>query len=379
MIRFLAISALAITIFACTPKSEFNDGSIVIELDIENANDLNAVLEMLPPGPKRIQLDTVSIDANGRAIFLANATKPAFYSVYVPGKEGELRFTASPGDSVKLSADANAIYASGKIGGSKENQRLDSLITYIKATKYYTDSLNKIFQAAQAKNLHFALMEEFQQLYSTAKIKEEKYVLKYILKNPTQFSNLIAVQSLNKDRNKEVYLMVDSNLMATYPNSDDVLKFNSIIKQMYSQVIGQKAPNFNLLDINNKPVSLSDFEGKYVLLDFWATWCRPCIAEIPTLKKIKKELGSDNFEIVSICIDRNNDGSISTWKTINDKYETNWVQLYDADGMATAKNYNIKQFPTLLIVGPDGNILDAGEHIRGENTLTLLKKFMGNE
>lgn len=379
MIRFLTATVVLCTVFACTPKNDFNDGSIIIEVDVKNANNKKAVLEMLPPGPKRIQLDTVDIDANGKATFSTNATMPSFYSVYIPGSEGELRFTASPGDSVKLSADANAIYASAKIGGSDENERLDSLITYIKATKYYTDSLNKVFQAAQEKNLHFALMAEFQQLYSNAKIKEEKYVLKYILRNPTQFSNLIAVQSLNKDRNKEVYLMVDSNLMATYPTSEDVLKFNSIIKQMYSQVIGQKAPNFNLLDVNNKPVSLSDFEGKYILLDFWATWCRPCIAEIPTLKKIKEELGSDNFEIISICIDRNNEGSISTWKTINEKYQTNWIQLYDADGMATAKKYDIKQFPTLLIVGPDGKILDAGEHIRGENTLMLLKKFMANE
>ena len=315
----------SLILVGCNTETEktFQEDSMIVTVELEDFEGGKIVLESVPAGPKRLQLDTLEVDATGKqtkATFNTPITNAGFYSVYVPGKQGELRFVAEPGDSVALSANVNAINASARIGGTPENERLDSLITFIKATKYYTDSLNNVFQKAQAKQMHHALMEEFQVLYGTAKMREEKVVLKYILDHPNQLTNLIAINSLDKNRHRQVFKQVDEALNAKYPNNENVKAYHTIIEKIFPSIIGKPAPNFTLMDKNNKQVSLSDFKGKYVLLDFWATWCRPCIAEIPNLKKIKKDFGGEKFEIISVCIDRDNPGTIATWNRIDEKY-----------------------------------------------------------
>lgn len=379
MNKIFGIIILAIFIFACGEDNGFKEGNISVQIKIDSAANKKVVLERIPRAPKRIQLDTLELNENGEGSFSTQISNLGLYSVYVIGEEGEIKFIGQPGDVVQLNANAKAMYASAKIGGTAENNRFDSLLTFIKATKYHTDSLYKVFKKAEAKQMHYALKDEFEILYKKAKIKEENFAKNYINKNPNQFSNLIAIESLNPKRDRDYFLKVDSSLMADFPNNEDVISFHNIIEQIFATSVGKKAKNFTLVDINNEQVSLSDFKGKYVLLDFWATTCMPCIKEIPNLKKVKDALKDENFEIVSVCIDRNNPATIGTWKTIIEKNNANWVQLYDAEGMATVRNYQIKYFPTIFLIGPDGNILDTGNHIRGENTLNVIKSFMKDE
>jgi thiol-disulfide isomerase/thioredoxin len=365
---------------SCEESKGFKEGNITVTVKLDEISSGTAVLEVLPSGPKRLQLDTVQIGENGVVSFAHLAAKTAFYSVYVPGYEGEIQFMANPGDSIEISGNVNALYATCKIGGTAENERLDSLVTFLKAAKYYTDSLQRVFKAAEAKQLHHALMNEFQQLYGNLKRKEETFVKGYITRNLGQYSNLIAVNSLNKDRHKTTYLLVDSALLKNHPNNEDVLKYHEIIAQVFASSVGGIAPDFSLLNLENKQVNLSDFKGKYVLLDFWATWCNPCIKEIPNLVNIKEEFKDKPFEIISICIDKNSKSSVKSWQRIIEKFNgDSWVQLYDTEGKETRRKYNIQHFPTLLLIDPSGEIVEAGNHLRGENISRVIKGYLGNE
>lgn len=372
-------------LFGCSERnnSGFPGGNILIDVKLENMSSKQVALEILSTSKtKTTQLDTLEADENGIVKFFHHAMKTSFYSIYLPGEKsgsGGVMFMAEPGDTINITGNASKLYATSKIGGTPETEKLDSLITFLKASKFYTDSLGDIFERAKSKELHHALMDEFQLLYAYAKRKEEKIVLNYIYKNPGQFSNLVALSSLDKKRHKKTYQMVDSALIVNYPDNEDVTNFHNRIAELYSTSIGEPAPNFSLLDINNKIVSLIDFKGKYVLIDFWATWCRPCIAEIPTLKKIKTDFGGANFEIISVCIDRDNQATIDSWKRINEKFQTNWIQLFDPNGEGTSKQYKIEHYPTLMIIDPNGDILDQGDHIRGETAHMLVKKLVGND
>ena len=77
--------------------------------------------------------------------------------------------------------------------------------------------------------------------------------------------------------------------------------------------------------------------------------------------------------------DRNTAATHQTWKLINKKFQTTWTQLYDGEGQATLRNYNIKHYPTMMIVDPSGKIIETGDHIRGENAYQIIKKLVGNE
>ena len=63
----------------------------------------------------------------------------------------------------------------------------------------------------------------------------------------------------------------------------------------------------------------------------------------------------------------------------NEKHETTWTQVYDAEGLATAKNYKITHYPTMMVLDPEGKIIDAGNHIRGENAYQIIKNIFENE
>ena len=367
-------------LFSCEneSKNNFSEGNLTINFTIEELEGEDVVLELLSSNPKRVQLDTVKTK-DGKGFFNHETERTSFYQVYVPGKNGEIIFTANPGDTIEIEANAKNIYSSSRIGGTKENERLDSLITLIKATKFYTDSLQTVFKNAQSKQMHYALQESFQNLYGNAKMKEEAFVINFIRKNPGQYSNLLAVNSLNKLRHRKIFQLVDSALVKNFPANEDVLKFHESIENRYPPSVGKKAPNFTLLDTNDEKISLSDFKGKYILLDFWATWCGPCIKEIPNLKRIYKNFGGEKFEVISVCHDRNNPDAKRTWKKINEQHGATWTQVYDAGGLATAKNYKITHYPTMLVLGPDGKIIDAGNHIRGENAYQIIKKLLENE
>ncbi|OXB05394.1 hypothetical protein B0A81_14085 [Flavobacterium plurextorum] len=123
--------------------------------------------------------------------------------------------------------------------------------------------------------------------------------------------------------------------------------------------VGQKGLDFTYNDINNKPVSFSDFKGKYVYIDLWATWCGPCKAEIPHMKKIEEDYHGKNIVFVSLSLDKPKDAQ--KWKDFVTKEQLKGIQLMaDKDfGSDVAKNYDVNAIPRFLLFDTKGNIINS--------------------
>lgn len=131
------------------------------------------------------------------------------------------------------------------------------------------------------------------------------------------------------------------------------------------------APNFTLNDINGRPLSLSDLRGKWVILDFWGSWCPWCIKGFPALKDAYKEYDG-KVEILGIdCRD-----SQEVWKEAVKKYELPWLQVYNPGDNKLLEEYQIQGFPTKFIIDPEGNIANVtvGEDPEFFNVLKSLVK-----
>lgn len=128
-------------------------------------------------------------------------------------------------------------------------------------------------------------------------------------------------------------------------------------------LLGKAAPDFALTNLSGKTVRLSDFKGKIVLLDFWATWCPPCRREIPDFVQLQKQYASKGFTIVGIALD---DGGAAVVKPVAQKLGVNYpVVIGNAQ---IADDYGgIQALPTAFLVGRDGKILNSFVGARGKS------------
>jgi peroxiredoxin len=126
--------------------------------------------------------------------------------------------------------------------------------------------------------------------------------------------------------------------------------------------IGQKAPEISLPDPEGKTVTLSSLKGKYVLVDFWAYWCKPCRNENPNVVKAYKQFKDKGFEVFGVSLDRNKEDWLSaikedglTWTHVSD------LKYFESQA---ALDYNINAIPFSILVDPDGVII--AKNLRGD-------------
>lgn len=163
-----------------------------------------------------------------------------------------------------------------------------------------------------------------------------------------------------------------AKLSPALANSPYVVDLDGIIKQLENVQIGKTAPEFALPDTAGVSVSLSDFRGKYVLLDFWASWCPPCRKENPNVVKAYQDFKDKGFTIVGISLDNNKDKWL---KAIADD-ELTWTHLSDLkywDSEIPAL-YGVRGIPANVLLDPNGVIL--AKNITGENLHDTLRNVI---
>lgn len=136
---------------------------------------------------------------------------------------------------------------------------------------------------------------------------------------------------------------------------------------------GQPSPKFtDLENVNGETTSLDDFKGKYVYIDIWATWCRPCLAQIPALKALEKEYHDKNIEFVSISTDAPD--KHNTWINMIKEKGMTGTQLYAGENVSFMQGYKISTIPRFIFIDPNGNIIDANAP-RPSSTEDIKKMF----
>jgi len=136
--------------------------------------------------------------------------------------------------------------------------------------------------------------------------------------------------------------------------------------------VGMTAPGFSLPDVNGTTVTLNSFKGKYVLVDFWASWCPPCRQENPNVVKVYNAYKDRNFTVVGVSLDKKKEAWLEAIKADG----LNWTQVSDLKfwESAVVPLYGINSIPTNMLLDPQGKILAIG--LRGEALEAKLKEVI---
>ena len=139
-----------------------------------------------------------------------------------------------------------------------------------------------------------------------------------------------------------------------YPEYTEAL--NVVYKEANKTAAGQQAPNFKLRNNLNQDVRLSDYRGKVVYLDFWATWCAPCIKEMPNTEELKRRFSGRGVEFIYISID----DTRTKWLNYVQANNLQGVHLHDFGmGSEIAQMFNVSRVPRYIIIDRNGRIYDS--------------------
>lgn len=279
------------------------------------------------------------------------------------------------GTTIKfVSADS---IKNAKISGSPLNIENDKVTALLKPIYDQYEVLNAEYKskslADQQDPIFIKSLEDRAQKIQQATIDAK---MDYVAKNPKSYMSLMAFNStlppdFNAVKAEEVFLKLDPSLQNSILGQD-LAKRIALVKKTSE---GVEAQDFTQPDTDGKPVKLSDYRGKYVLIDFWASWCAPCRRENPNLVKSYAKYQKDGFEILGVSMDKAADKA--KWlKAIQDDGLT-WKQVGDLKGWENEAGvmYDVKAIPMNFLVDPNGKII--AKELRGSKLDEKLAEIFG--
>lgn len=199
---------------------------------------------------------------------------------------------------------------------------------------------------------------------------------------------------VNKQNNLEVKAEALRHLILEAKFNGDTTSFNNYVQRImkecpntyqaksikndfFTLIIGNDVPEFEVKSLSDEKITYSNktLKGKFYIMDFWATWCGPCMGELPKLHEAYKEFRGKNFEILSISVDENRQ---IVEKFRKEKYEMPWLHAFLEKGIGNeiAKRFGIDGIPKVVLVSDKGKILATDNEVRGENLRNTLLKYL---
>lgn len=359
----LALSGVVCLMTACQPSSTFKVSGTLSGVESDTL-----LVTSYPVGgnPRERQLDTVAMQ-NGKFEFnledsVLLQVKLSKQPVYKPSTDGSMpafslqavSFLLLPGQPVTI----NGSFDDYTVGGNefyndynkmKESykvysDKIDSLIVEgqkLAESGVSQDSLYKFY--APIKEWQDAIM---QTQYDYVKQNAQKDVAVYVLSwMPLEKGGELLEQLDDKVKNGVMAPLYNS-LKENYENLVARMKAEELVKE------GAPAPEFTLTDINGKEFSLSSLKGKYVVLDFWGSWCGWCIKGMPDMKKAYEKY-KGKMEIVGIAC---NDTE-KKWKDAVAEHQLPWINVLNEKDPNVSTMYAVSGYPTKYVIDPQGNIL----------------------
>lgn len=346
MKKFVLIISLITVIASCKNKEQFT-----LEGKLENIGEVKKVLLY-----KTDQLiDSAFVNADNEFKFTRSAPEADFYSLNV----GERSFLviAKNGDEIEFNADLKDTTGKYTVKGSEDSEKI---IEFNEISNKY----GKVFKGienefrekvSQNPTLKDSLMNVLMPVFEKNMNEFSEKALKFANNNKNNLAGFYAVGVIDQTKYEAQLIKYAEQIKNNFPNNTSVKAFVQKMEGSKSVAVGQIAPDFELETPGGKKVKLSDFRGKYVLLDFWASWCGPCRQENPNIVRVYNKFKTKNFTVLGVSLDENKEAWLNAIKNDN----LSWTHVSDLKrwNSEIVGQYKVEGIPASFIIGPSGKIV----------------------
>lgn len=372
MRKLIGIASLLVVLAGCQNNQGYSVSGKA--QGIENGKKVY-ISELSEIGTRPKRTDSTTIENGKFELNLDKIDTPNLSYLEFEGINGSVLYIAE-NENIDFTVYKDSMQASTRKGG-KQNELLNEYLQNLRETNEEIRSLRKEMGAAYQKQ-------------DTATLNTLQETQKEIMDNDKVFKKQIATE--NKDAFVSVMAIIDllragatiSELQELYNSLDDNLKQTALGKKLGEQLeqanateIGSKAPSFSAPTPEGDELALKDVLGKVTIVDFWASWCKPCRKENPNFVKVYKKYHDKGLNMISISLDRPNQ---------KDK----WVKAIEEDGLEwnhisnlkhwqdpIAKKYNVRSIPATFILDKNGVIVDRD--LRGEELDTKIGELLAKK
>jgi peroxiredoxin len=284
-----------------------------------------------------------------------------------------LNFYIDKGEFALSSPDSAS---KAKITGSKINDDDKNLKTQLNPVKDKAQKLVAQRNAATGAQNTPEFRSAMQEKYKALQAEQKTIIKKFILGNPDSYLSLMALYSVDGPSPDPFELdTLFNSLSPGIKNTETAKIFKNSLETLKHTALGTMAPDFTQNDVNGVPVKLSSFRGKYVLIDFWASWCGPCREENPNVVKVYNKYKEKNFTIIGVSLDKQS--GRADWLAAIKNDGLNWTQVSDLKFWSNqaATLYYVSSIPANFLVDPNGKII--AKNLRGDDLENKLKEVLG--